>query len=412
MPRLRDSLAMLSLCALAAGCLTQRAQEGFYPAKALTSAARSEPSRGASLILLGDAGSPGRTAQRVAEHLATTLADERAAGRTPVVLWLGNMLLDQGGRHRCEQPGQTWQRKGVRDLAQVVRTHVQGGGASFALAGEAAHRCGIADTLKQTDPGGPHPWQMPAPHYVVRVNADGSTRTVLRCTGMAGCEQSPASTQSAVVDLVFVDIGTWIVGRRPAEQDPTLVALDALLDRLDPDAEVPRILVSHYPIEAAGLHGRGGPDPDSTLRNWPPRMQQAILHGVFAGALAAHDRATYAVEDLSDALVRSERSFTSHGVFEVVSGAASIPDSQVHLRRLRGRSSIALVPEAYTPRAGFAVVRLSKRRAEVELHAGWAGHWQISTLEVPLFPAPKQPTRKIPPMQPCLRCAEVPASER
>src|SRR5688572_28652729 len=72
---------------------------------------------GVTLVLLGDAGAPGRTASKVARRLAATLAEESARGREPVVLWLGNNVLPEGGSKRCADPGTAWSREGVAELA-------------------------------------------------------------------------------------------------------------------------------------------------------------------------------------------------------------------------------------------------------------------------------------------------------
>lgn len=376
-------------CVLLASCITHRGdawQRDAPPPPA---------EGGVTLVLLGDAGAPGRTSSRVARRLAATLAQETARGREPVVLWLGNNVLPARG-NKCVDPATAWSRPGVAELAATVRGH-----ASYAIPGEAEWRCGTVDA--------PGPWARPAPHYVVRLARGGAHEVVLACTP-EGCTRNDGP-EAPIVDLVFVDIVPWI---RSNANVPELVALDRMMDALAESSDVPRILVSHYPVEAAGWHGLGGGDPDSTIHLWPPRLRQAIDDGAFVGALAAHDRSTYLTTALGDATMRSDRVFLDRPMFEVVSGSASLPDARpgaAH-RRLRYTTSIALLPSVYTPRAGFALVRVDDRAAEAELHAGRGRRWQTARVPLTLHPPPSSALADTPSMAPCLRCAELPTPER
>ncbi len=369
------------------------------------------PDAAVSLVLLGDAGAPGRVAADVAAQLDATLAAERASGRTPVLLWLGNVLLDRRGRPDCPAASAPWTREGVSELARVARHHVDQGGASYAIPGEAAYRCGARAQMTQIGDG-PHPWQMPAAHYVVDVHADGKTDIVATCRD--GSCKAGDSNSDPVVQLVFADITPWIAGERPADQDVDLRGLRSLLDLLRSTEGPPRVLVTHYPLEAAGFHGQGGADPDSTLHTMPPPLTTAVRDGVFVGNVAAHDRSTYAAADISDAAMRSDRVFLAHPMFEVVSGAASTPDARVRsgFRRLRYNTASSYAPSTYTPRAGFAVLHLGATGGAARLFARSGRRWKSADVPITLAPRPHPVLVRTPSMTPCLRCPRTPVNER
>jgi len=132
---------------------------------------------------------------------------------------------------------------------------------------------------------------------------------------------------------------------------------------------------------------------------------------VFVGAIGGHDRATYASADITDGTIRSDRVFLPHPVFQVVSGAASQPDVRHGWRRLRFNSSVALMPERYTPRAGYALVNLGDRPTAT-LRAYRAGRWQSATVPLTLDPAARPSLVKVPSTNPCMRCPQLPYDER
>ena len=359
-----------------------------------------------SIVLVGEAGAAGRTAAHTAEGLASTLEAERAAGRRPVVVWLGDLLLDRRGRLDCAAVSSTWSRKGVDALAEVVREHTRRGGSAYGLPGEAAYRCGARASLRQaTD----RPTAQPGTHYVVDVLPSGDTRVALSCDG--GTCSGPDPDTTPHVQLVFVDLTPWIAGHRPAEHDLDLSSLEALLQRLEAEPGPPRILVANYPVEAAGFHGDSGGDPDSTVHMLPPPVTRALKAGVFVGVLAAHDRATYASSDISDGTIRGDRVFLPHAVFQVVSGSASDPDVRHSWRRLRFNSSNTLVAGRYTPRPGFAVISLSESPSAT-LHAYRHGRWQRTSVPLSLDPPTRPALVRVPTTVPCLRCPRVPYGEQ
>ncbi len=388
------------------GCLTHRAHQWER-----TDATPPVAAGGASLVIVGDPGAPGRAPAAVAAGVSQTLAAERAAGRSPVVLWLGDNLLNARGRLECAAASSAWTRPGVDALASVVRSHTQSGGAAFTLPGETAYRCGARESLRR-DPE--HPAAQPGIHYVVDLLSSGATRIASTCNDGA-CTALPedGSTAAPLVtaQLVFVDLTPWIAGARPAQRDVDLRSLDALMTALQQTPGPPRILVANYPVEAAGYHGDGGGDPDSTVHTLAPPVGRALAAGVFVGTIAGHDRATYASRDITDGTIRGDRVFLPHAVFQVVSGAASAPDVHHGWRRLRFNSSVALVPERYTPRAGYAVLRLGESSAAT-LHAYRGGRWQTAIVPVTLRPAARPRLVDVPNTNPCLRCPEIPYNER
>ncbi len=359
-----------------------------------------------SVVIVGETGAPGRTPGHVAEGLAKTLATEREAGRTPVVVWLGDVLIDRRGRVDCDAVDAAWTRPGVDALARVVREHVAAGGSSFSLPGEAAYRCGARARLRSD---GTRPATQPGVHYVVDLLPDGTTHLATTCEGGACSPFQPRT--DAIAELVFADLTPWIAGSRPADDDLDLRALDALMATLASEPAAPRVLVTHYPVEAAGYHGLAGGDPDSTVHMLPPPVGHALASGLFVGTVASHDRATYALADISDGTIRSDRVFLPHPVFEVVSGAASLPNVRSGWRRLRFNSSQALRADRYTPRAGYAVLRLSAR-SRATLHAYWAGRWQTTEVDVTLEPDPRPALVRVPSTAPCLQCPAVPYNEQ
>ncbi|MBV1857680.1 MAG: hypothetical protein KUG77_04650 [Nannocystaceae bacterium] len=401
---MRRTLAQLACAALVwtSGCLTHRAHQWER-----TDVSPQVATGGSSLVIVGDPGAPGRTPATVARGISQTLAAERSAGRKPVLVWLGDNLLNGRGRLECAATSSTWTRPGVEELARVVRSHTQSGGAAFTLPGETAYRCGARESLR-TDPD--HPATQPGVHYVVDLLASGATRIASTCNE-GTCTALSQSLDETTAQLVFVDLTPWIAGARPAQRDEDLRSLDALMTALEDNPGPPRILVANYPVEAAGFHGDGGGDPDSTVHMLAPPVGRALAAGVFVGTIAGHDRATYASRDITDGTIRGDRVFLPHAVFQVVSGAASTPDVRRGWRRLRFNSSLALVPERYTPRPGYAVLHLGESSAAT-LYAYRAGRWQTAIVPVTLRPAERPRLVDVPSTNACLRCPELPYNER
>jgi hypothetical protein len=355
-------------------------------------------------VLLGNAGAPTDQADDTAEHLAEVLEGQRRAGTKPIVLWLGNNTHSGKRRAPCPPLGSGAGPRSAR-LRETVARHVAEGGQSFAVPGPVEHTCGLATTESSA-------FRRPAPQYVVAVGPDGVTRVRWTCTA-AGCQEHDADAPTAV-ELVMVDPTPWTEHLRDAE--PTLRALDHLLEILGEqprELRPPRVLVSHFPVEAAGEHGMAGYDADATIHTLYPPLRDAVLAGMFDGVVAAHDHATYAHPDLTDAIKRSDKMWTQAPLWQVVSGAASMPvNASVRAApKTRYYTSSAYVPDVYTPRTGFAVVQLSGDEVTATLHAK-ARRWSTTSLHMPLRQPPHPAETPSPTMAPCLRCPQIPASER
>lgn len=372
-----------------------------------------------SLLLIGEV-TPGKTIRRVARELDAALDAEKRAGRTPVVLWLGNNVFPAGpvagdGDAECVGVERAWSQRGPAELAATVRTQ---GTPSFAALGHREWRCGHPELeLQATAEEGPHPWAMPDHNYVVRVGTDGSTRVVSACgaAGEAQCGIEPGAKEGgALVDLVVLDTVPWVIPPEAGTAADTraqasLAQQAALLEglsRMDPATAPPRILVSHVPVETAGIHGQGGLSPTATFRQFPPPLRDALRDGVFIGVVSAHDRSLQATADLSDAVKRSAKTWLVAPVFQVVSGASARPDGHAPFtaRQLRGFQGMSLVPDLYSTHPGFARVVLGPERVDVILHARHGGRWTTGGVSFDLHRPPHPPESASPSTAPCLRC--------
>jgi hypothetical protein len=367
----------------------------------------------ASLIVLGDAGAAGRTAARVADELARALAQEPRA----IVLWVGDSVLparECARRLECPAVRTAWSRDGSRELAAVVRRHVERGGKSFGISGDFDWRCKHAGQLIGAEPSGTPPFAMPTGHYVVRVGTDGSAVVTTRCDAK-GCARAE-SRGAALVDLVMVDVVPHVRpgAATPAAREAQARALDRLLDVLAGAAGPPRVLVSQVPVEAANEHGLGGIDPVATWHNLPPRLRAALQDGTFVGAISALDRASYVEPDLGPAIQRSDKAFVAAPIWQVVAGASSRPNARAAAagRRTRFARGIAYVPDLMSDHPGFAIVRVGPTRTDVVLRVRKGRSWRSGVMSVPTRPPANPREIATVPMQPCLRCAEVPAAER
>ncbi|MBA3550404.1 MAG: hypothetical protein H0T76_28345, partial [Nannocystis sp.] len=187
-------------------CATERGRGWDHPAPPPTAPA-------VSLLLLGEAGFPGRTAARVADEVERTLAARRAAGVPVLLLWLGDAIGET-----CA-PEAAWRRPGVADLARVARTHQTSGGGSFGVLGVHEWRCGAPELTLRTG-AEIQPWVQPAANYVLRVERDGQAAVVSICSNQLCAIDAPGP--DALVDLVLVDTTAW--------QGPPPLALRAAAD--------------------------------------------------------------------------------------------------------------------------------------------------------------------------------------
>lgn len=388
----------ISACAWlwALGCTTRRAPHWDD----VRAPAAAPHGTGIALVALGDAGAPGRTTSQVAEQLDRVLAQQRDAGRTVVVLWLGNNLMDRNGCPSAEG----WMESGPKELREVVERHRALGASSFSVSGTKEWQCG----RERSDDG---PWAArPGVQYIVAVDESGHTRVTTSCDAR-GCSEVSAPHSADRFELVMADFVPWIAPSKPG--DATLAALGHLIDHVRTSRELrpPRILVSHVPVEAAGTHGLGGWRPDATFHVLPPAIQGAVRDGLFAGVIAGRDRSSYAHADIGPSIMRGDKVWLSQPTFEVVSGAASRPDA------LRGRwfrygTSITLLPDIYTPSASFAVVHVAEASASAAVYGRHGLRWTVATLPLALDPPPHANERHVPVTAPCLRCPAMPASHR
>jgi hypothetical protein len=370
-----------------------------------------EPRGGVSLVLLGDAGASTKAAETTADELARVLAAE-PRDRATVILWLGNTVHSGDRRAPCPTAGAEPRSP---TLVRAVEDHRAAGGASFGVAGPVEWACGLGPASR------PDPlFERPAPQYVVAIDGQGEATVSVRCDAQ-GCEadELPAPAQ---LELVMVDPTPWI--ERAGGGEPALRALDHLLSTLrrggtggtgeasDADRP-PRILVSHFPVEAAGVHGTGGYIGDATIHTLYPALRDAVLAGAFDGVLAAHDHATYADADLTGAFMRADKVWAEAPLWQVVAGAASMPiaASARAAPKTRYYTSMAYVPETYSPHPGFAVVRIDDQDVAATLHAK-RRRWQTATVSMPLRRPPTGSEADLPSMAPCVRCPAIPASER
>lgn len=388
--RLAPVLAAMSLV----GCAIERGKAWDRPAPP---ASRAEPGA-VSFVLLGEVGYPGRTAAIVAAEVERTVAARTAAGVPVVLLWLGDVLGDE-----C-RPAVALARPGVAELAAVARKHEA---ASFAVLGAQEWRCGAPTLHLQAGPGA-RPWRMPAANYVVRVARDGKTDVVSTCTD-AMCTVEPA-TDAALVDLVLVDTAAWLAAppRLLTAAETSLTQQQALLAALEaaPQTDVPRVLVTHHPIETAGPHGQGGLWPDSAYALHSEPLRRAIDRGMFAGAVSGHDRSLSATADIFDAVKRSSRAWLAHPLFQVVSGGLAHPDGAPAGGR-RGwvyYQGQALKPDLLSNRAGFAELLVRPDGYVAELHQRKLGRWRAARLQISRDRPPHPAETPSPVMDPCLYC--------
>jgi hypothetical protein len=417
--RLRRCAALLAIAALAGlfGCVVHR---GPWRRAAETPEAASATA-GYSLVAIGNPGVPGRRAARVADRLGRVLEAERAAGRRPIVLWLGDLVLPERPRdgRRCGELDGAWARPGSRELHAVVREHVQRGGQAFAALGPTDRTCGHDQALLQADAtSGPHPWTMPGDHYLVRIGAEGRAAVASTCDG-DGCRVAPDPGDTAL-ELVIVDANAWI--HPPPPGTPGRVRADASVERLgmlldaiaDGEGGPPRVLVGSIPVEAAGAHGHGGRFTDATFHNLPPALKEAIARGDFVGSVGARDGALYAAPDLTDAIKCSDRTWVQRPLFQVVSGSASWPDERPWAigRRLHYFRGNAYRPRVYSDHLGLAVLRPTEGGAQAELQAYRLGRWETARVPVSLAPAKNPIESASPGMAPCRDCPQMEASQR
>lgn len=371
-----------------------------------------------SLVLLGDVGAPGRAGVAVAAEAARVLGEHRRRGRPAVVLWLGDNIgpVGPGVSGRCTRPAAAWRARGPAALAEVVRTHAAAGGAVLAALGEQDWRCGQPELeLQDTVTAGPHPWALPAHNYAAHIDKNGRARITMSCRAGA-CEHvfNNMSEEPPLVELVILDSAAWIAppaagAPAAARADESLAEQTALLAAIAATpATHPRLLVSHHPIESAGPHGVGGLYSDSGFYLHAAPVRAAVDAGLFAGVLSAHDRMVLATADITPATKRSSRHWLKHPVFQVISGAASAPDSRAGARGAWYFQGTALNAELHSNRAGFAELYVREDSFTAVLRRRRGGRWGAGGVEIGGDRLAHPAETPSPVMDPCLHCDPVP----
>ncbi len=386
----------------ATACAIQRGKAWDQPA-----ATPSAPA--ISLLLIGEAGPATWRTTKVARQLARTLAERRAAGIPTVLLWLGNNLQEPCAPQTASTTPH------LAELVRVGHDHRARGGHSFAVLGSNEWRCGPPSVHIQTS-AGHRPWLQPAANYVVRIDDRGHARVVSRCTP-TGCTVEPASAD-AWLDLVFVDTAAWL-DNPPADRplaavaDAVVAEQAALLASLaaQPQPGVPRLLVTHHPVETAGPHGQGGLFPDSAFALHPAPLRQAIDTGMFAGVVSGRDRTLSATSDIFSAVKRSSRHWLQQPVFQVVSGGTSKPDVAGGRRGFVYYQGQSLAPDILSNRTGFAEVLVTPDHYTARVQQRKLGRWQAAELHIERDRPPHPAETQSPVMDPCLRCNPLPAPQ-
>src|SRR5690606_11023130 len=104
-------------------------------------------------------------------------------------------------------------------------------------------------------------------------------------------------------------------------------------------------------------------------RYLPEFVQEAVAEGMFVGAIGSLERDLQLSADLSNAIVRGDRSFVERPIFGIVSGSAG--GAGHPLPTSRG----SLLPDAWSEHTGFARLSIRPGHARAHLHARVAGRW-------------------------------------
>ncbi|MEE9385873.1 MAG: hypothetical protein V3V08_20880 [Nannocystaceae bacterium] len=400
-------LVACTILALGTGCVAHRGHWSSSPATVSEHAT-------VSLVALGGLFG-GRHMRRTAAELAGLLQREKATGRTVVLLWLGDLGRAHRRGGRCRPPDQIWGRSSMGQMAAVARQHTSSGGASYAVHGRDDWRCsGTSGTGEPEDEASRGLWHHPAANFVVRIESGERAAVVSACSTWGPCVIEPSRT-SAGTELVFLDVTPWSYPEAvSAHKDAAAASLHEqaqLLLALDRAAPATRILVSSAAVESGGTHGSGGIRASVGYRRLPLPLRRAIARGMFVGAIGGHDPALQVAADASDAIRRASRIWIHAPLFQVVSAAASRPESNGirMLDRLPRRRGVTLAPDLATTAAGFARITLSPTTVDLVLHRRGAWSWQQAAVRVPI-PRPVHPTEgPAPAMAPCLRCEPRPS---
>lgn len=370
--------------------------------------------------MFGDVGESGRYHEQTRARLSELVDQSLAAGERPIVLWLGDNLGPRGPATKslahtrklaCTTVAEASARPAFADFANTITQAHARGAHSYAVLGERDWQCGSPELLFETSsPHATHPWVMPDHNYVVRVGSDGNAEVVSSCSKEHVCTLKPPSPMSAV-ELVMLDTAAWIA-RHPdgspadLQADASNLQQAALLDAVAAQpSDVPRLLVTHHPIETAGPHGLGGWRADSAFLYHHPRLQQAVREGMFRGVISAHDRSLQVASDLADGVKRSSRVWLDAPVFQVVAGASSKPDGRAFAgrRRMRFFQGQSIEPELVSNRTGLAELWIGDKQITARLHAH-GPRWQVGEVVVDVQAPAFADQTPSPGMEPCINC--------
>ena len=346
-----------------------------------------EPQATVELVVLGQARSGGPS-----RALARQLARTPSAGPR-VFLWLGTDFglpgPDRAGR--CPTRATALAGPGLRELTELVREEVEAGASAWAVAGPDDWRCAFArDDL---------PPLVRQAAALLRIDDQGRATLASRCQADS-CTLAPAPSDSTL-ELVLLDLTPWLypelVDRETRRE--LLARQHSLLAALVAEPGPPRILVSAIPVETSGRYGLGGRRQRTALRYLPPFLHDALVAGVFAGAVGGLERSLQVSEDLAPAMLRGDRSFAATPVFQVVAGSAGGAAHTLPTSR-----SWSLIPELESEHLGFARLLVRGEQLAIRVHARVAGRWRTAALDFDLLRDPLPQVRQAPTIQPCSGC--------
>lgn len=244
---------------------------------------------------------------------------------------------------------------------------------------------------------------------LVRVGADGRGETLSTCEGTRCTIAAPP--MPGVVDLVLLDLGSWWTATGDtANANARRESLLAAIDRTD---TTPRILVLAEPVEGAFERGSGAQrQRHATFHTLPAELREAIAAGVFVGIIAGGERSTHATADLGPVIQRSDRTWLTKPVWQVVSGNATDPVRGRGGRRSLWQRGTLFVPDVAAFSGGFAVAWIHGDQVDLDVVAREGRRWRSGRVTLPLRPAAKPQPAAMPHLAPCPRCADFPVNER
>jgi hypothetical protein len=385
-----DSLAWLSVALLALGCVPDRLGPEGWTLPTTPSA----EAPGVDLYVFG-----GRDRTRSSAALTEALSGR--LGEDSSVLWMG---APWGQRDSCDPPS-----KRARSMSRLDE-RVDEAGSAFSVGSPYERMCGAS---------GPPSARTPDTHYMVDLGV-GGPRVHTPCYVSEGNEPPLEQLscphddpdEDARVRLLIIDETLWF---RPDWDDGgdasrrELAKLDAIVDAIPQDPNLPYLLVTHFPIESEGHSGLGGWQAQSTYRHHPESVQRALADGRISGVIAGLEGNLQFVDDLGEAVNRSSRTWLERPVFQVISGAVGDPDRghRGGPRASRRHGNVALTNDRYTQRAGYVHLHGDERVLNVDIHARVGGKWRTTSATVDLARPPHPIRRPASPLAPCRNCDPV-----